>query len=477
MKKYDAIIIGSGPNGLAAAITIQRQGLSTLLIEGADTIGGGMRTKELTLPGFKHDVCSAIHPMALGSPFMRNLPLSDFGLSFKSAEYQVAQPLDSGQSVLLHQDLNQMKSELGIDAQTYISLLEPLIKNWNELSNDLLSPLKVPQNPILLAKFGLNGLRSAHHIANRFKTQEAKALWAGMVAHGILPFSKLTTAAIGMILSALGHKVGWQIPVGGSQSIADAMFNYYKSLGGEHQLNFWLENVEDLPEHKTLLLDLTPLQILKLNGLNLSDTYKKQLENFRYGLGVFKIDWALSDPTPFKDGKSQLASTVHIGNTYEEIARSELDTYNGKVVEKPFVLFAQQSIVDPSRAPNGNHTGWAYCHVPHGSSMDRTEAIENQIERFAPGFKDTILSKSTMNTAQLQNYNPNYVGGDINGGQMDILQLFTRPTKSLTPYRTSNPKIYIASSSTPPGGGVHGMCGFHAARIALKDHFNIKIEN
>lgn len=476
LKSYDAIIIGSGPNGLAAAITLQRQGLSTLLVEGADTVGGGMRTKELTLPGFKHDVCSAIHPMALGSPFMRSLPLEDFGLAFKIADFQVSQPLDSGRAVVLHQDMKLMQQELGQDYNAYQALLSPFVKKWDSLSKDLLGPLRFPNNPLLMAKFGLSGLRSAHAIADRFQTVEAKALWSGLVAHGILPFNKLSTAAIGMVLGTLGHQVGWPIPVGGSQAIADSMLAYYESLGGELQLNFWLEDVRDLPKHKVLILDLTPLQILKIKGLDLLEGYSKQLEAYRYGMGVFKMDWALSDPTPFSDGRSQFAATVHIGNTFAEIAKNELDTYNGKLVDRPFVLFAQPSKFDPTRSQEGKHTAWAYCHVPNGSFADRSEAIENQIERFAPGFRDTVLARSSMNTGQLEQYNPNYIGGDINAGQMDIMQLFTRPTKSLTPYRTSNPNVYIGSSSTPPAGGVHGMCGYHAARIALKDHYHIKIK-
>jgi len=455
---------------------MQRQGLHTLLIEGKDSIGGGMRTKELTLPGFKHDVCAAIHPMALGSPFMRSLPLMDYGLEFTLADYQVAHPLDTGRAVLLHKDMQEMKDELGKDAEAYVSLLAPFVNRWDQLSTDILGPLKTPQHPLLMAQFGLQGLRSADAIASKFKTTEARALWAGIVAHGILPFSKLTTAAIGIVLSSLAHKVGWPIPIGGSQAIADAMLRYYQSLGGELILNHLVKDVNELPEHKILFLDLTPQQILRLKGLELKDSYRKQLESFRYGMGVFKIDWALSEPTPFIDKRSQKAATVHLGNTFEEISRNESDSYNGKLVDKPFVLFAQQSMFDSSRAPEGKHIGWAYCHVPHGSFADRTEAIENQIERFAPGFKDTILARSAMNTSQLSDYNPNYIGGDINGGQMDILQLFTRPTKSLTPYRTSNPNVYIASSSTPPGGGVHGMCGYHAARIALKDHYNIKLK-
>ncbi|MFD1165099.1 phytoene desaturase family protein [Sphingobacterium daejeonense] len=476
MKSYDAIIIGSGPNGLAAALTMRKQGLTTLIIEGDSMIGGGMRTKELTIPGFKHDVCSAVHPFALESPFFRSNMVAEAGLEFISAGYQLAHPLDSGNTAILHKSLDRMYAELGPDAKVYKSLIQGLVENWYELSGDILGPLRIPKNPLLMAKFGLNALRRANTTANRFQTQEGRALWAGLVGHGLLPFSKIATSAIGLVLATLGHRSGWLIPKGGSQSIADAMLADYQNKAGECKINCWIDNLQDLPKHKILILDMTPQQILKLKGLNLTDKYRNALGDFKYGMGVFKIDWALSDPTPFLDKRCQQAATVHIGNTYEEIAHNELMTYKGKIVEKPFVLFSQPSMFDSLRAPEGKHTGWAYCHVPHGSTIDRTEAIENQIQRFAPGFKDTIIAKSSMNTLQMQAYNPNYVGGDISGGQMDIKQLFTRPTNSLTPYRTSNPNVYIASSSTPPGGGVHGMCGFHAARVAMKDHFNITLD-
>lgn len=473
--QYDAIIIGSGPNGLSAAITLQRQGLSTLLIEGADTIGGGMRTKELTLSGYRHDVCSAIHPMAMASPFFRSLPLGSHGLEFVQAPYAAAHPLDSGDTALLQRDLENTIYGLGEDGKRYKKLLQTVIDNWETLALDTMGPLRFPRKPFSLASFGLDALLPADWIAKQFKTEKAKALWAGMAAHGIQPLSNWTSAAIGIVLMAVGHKYGWPIPKGGSQSIADALASYYNSLGGEIQTGIWLQDVRELPKHKMLLLDLTPKQLLNIQGLNLSDGYKKQLERYRYGMGVFKVDWALSDLVPFKDILSQQAATVHLGNSYEEIAWGEKRTHQGKLVKQPFVLFTQQSAFDPTRAPEGKHTGWAYCHVPHGSTEDRTEAIENQLERFAPGFKDTILARSTMNSAEMEAYNPNYVGGDINGGIMDIFQLYTRPTLSLTPYRTSNKHVYICSSATPPGGGVHGMCGFQAAKVVLNDHFNLKI--
>ena len=476
MKKYDAIIVGSGPNGLAAAITLQQQGLSTLIVEGADTIGGGMRTKELTLPGFKHDVCSAIHPMAMASPFMRSLPLADYGLTFVQAPYAAAHPLDSGETALLHQSLADTVLDLGTDGSYYRNLIQPVVEHWDTLATAIMGPLRFPKKPMQMAAFGLQALRPASWVAEAFKTEKGKALWAGMAAHGMQPLTNWTTSAIGMVLLAVGNKYGWAIPRGGSQSIADALAAYYRSLGGEIVVDHWVEDINELPKHKVLLLDMTPRQVLQLKGLNLTNAYRKQLQKYRYGMGVFKVDWALSDVTPFKDGYSQYAATVHLGNTFDEIARNEQASHKGQVVEKPFVLFAQPSHFDTHRAPEGKHTGWAYCHVPNGSEIDYTKAIEDQVERFAPGFKDTILARHTLNPAQLEAYNPNYIGGDINGGIMDIAQLYTRPTLSLSPYRTSRKNIYIASSSTPPGGGVHGMCGFHAARLALKDHYGIAID-
>ncbi len=476
LKEYDAIIIGSGPNGFSAAITLQKQGLSTLLIEGADTIGGGLRTKEITLSGYKHDICSAIHPMALASPFFSSLPLDKYGLEFIYAPYQAAHPLLSGETALLHRDIRETVRELGKDGDTYLNLVEPVINNWEKLAKDTMGPLRFPNAPLLLAKFGLNALQPATWVAKRFKTEKARALWGGMAAHGIQPLSNYTTSAIGIVLSGIGHKYGWPIPVGGSQSIANALSAYYRSIGGEITLNYWLRNCADLPKHKILILDLTPQQILKIEGLDLAPNFRKQLQQYRQGMGVFKIDWALSNPAPFTDTRCGQAATVHLGDTFSEIARNEQLTDNGRLVAKPFVLYTQQSVFDNSRAPEGKHTAWAYCHVPHGSLSDRTEVIENQLERYAPGFKDTIIARSTMNTRQLEAYNPNYVGGDINGGVMDILQLYTRPTRRFTPYRTSNKSVYICSSSTPPGGGVHGMSGFHAAKVILKDHYNIVVK-
>lgn len=475
MKKYDAIIIGSGPNGLAAAITLQQQGLSTLIIEGADTLGGGARTVELTLPDFKHDVCSAIHPMAMASPFFQSIPLSDFGLQFVHPPVPAAQPLDDGKAAVLYQDINHTAENLGKDKDTYLWLLESIVANYGKLAVDTLGPLRLPQYPFNMASFGLKGVSPASWIAKLFKEETSKALWAGMAGHSLQPLSNWTTSAFGLMLLAVGHKYGWPIPVGGSQSIIDALSRYYISLGGEVETGIWLRDVKDLPSHKLLLLDITPKQILEIEGLNLKEAYTNQLKNYKQGMGVFKLDWALSDPVPFVNSEVQKAGTVHIGGTFEEIAYYEKQAHQGKVSDKPFVLFAQQSVFDTSRAPKDKHTGWAYCHVPNGCTHDFTTVIENQIERFAPGFKDTILGRHSFNAAQMESYNPNYIGGDINGGLMNIRQLYTRPTFSLTPYRTSNKDVYICSSSTPPGGGVHGMCGFHAARVALKDHYGINL--
>lgn len=475
-KKYDCVIVGSGPNGLSAAITLQGQGLSTLLIEGADTIGGGMRTKGLTLPGFRHDVCSAIHPMAMLSPFFKTISLQDLGLNFVHAPIEAAHPLANEDAVLLYRNLKQTAYELGKDRKSYERLLGPMTKDMDRIVADALSPLRFPKHPMAMARFGVKAIPPATWMAKLFKTERAKALWAGMAAHAMQPLDNWATAAYGLILLGAGHRVGWGIPIGGSQAIADALSAYYASIGGVIQTDFWLKDRAELPKHQFLVLNLTPQQILNIRGLNLGVKYQKKLENYRQGMGVFKIDWALSEPTPFVDKRCMSASTVHIGGTFAEIAQSENRSYEGKMAERPFVLFSQPSLFDSTRAPEGKHVGWAYCHVPLGSSIDCTELIENQIERIAPGFKDTILAKSTLNSMQLEDYNPNYIGGDINGGVMDIAQLYTRPVFNLTPYRTSNKHVYISSSSTPPGGGVHGLCGFYAAQTLLKDHYGVEIK-
>ncbi|WP_413667282.1 phytoene desaturase family protein [Mucilaginibacter sp. Mucisp86] len=476
-RDYDAVIVGSGPNGLAAGILLQQQGLSVLLLEGKDKIGGGLRTEELTLPGFKHDVCSAIHPLAAGSPFFETLPLHEYGLEYIYPEVAAAHPFDNGTAAVLKKSIIETADLLGEDRDTYIKLMAHLVKSWPGLAADVLGPLTFPKHPVDLAVFGLDALTSSTHLARRFKTEEAKGLLAGMAAHSIQPLTNLATSAIALVLMANGHLKGWPVPKGGSVKIADALASYFISIGGKIETNTYITVFDQLPSANAVLFDVTPKQLLQIAGHKFSSLYKWQLERYRYGMGVFKIDWALDDVVPFNAEGTKQAGTVHIGGTLKEIAIGEQQIWDGHHPEKPFVLLAQQSLFDNTRAPEGKHTAWAYCHVPNGSNKDMTEIIEKQVERFAPGFRERIIGRHTFNTRQLENYNPNYIGGDINGGVIDIGQLFTRPVLRRSPYRTSAKGIYICSSSTPPGGGVHGMCGYHSAKRALKDVFNISIKS
>lgn len=471
-RDYDAIVVGSGPNGLAAAITLQRAGVSVLLVEAKDTIGGGLRSAELTLPGYIHDVCSAIHPMAAGSPFFSSLPLHEYGLEFIKPTYAAAHPFDNGNAAILYNTLEETASSLGQDAPWYRKLIGPFVKGFDPLMRDILGPLRIPSHPLLLARFGLRALQSATMLGKSFTTEQARGLWAGIAAHAILPFDKLATAAIGLILISAAHVHGWPLPKGGSGSIAKALLAHFISLGGQVMTNFHVRSLSQLPSAHATLFDITPRQLLEIAGHTFSPVYKRQLQRYAYGMGVFKVDWALDSPIPFQNPLCRRAGTIHIGNTFTEIAASEKQTWQGKHAARPFVLLAQQSIFDISRTPEGKHTAWGYCHVPHSSTVDMTDAIERQIERFAPGFRDRILARNTMNTEQLQWYNANYIGGDINGGAATIDQLFTRPALRSSPYRTSAKGLYICSSSTPPGGGVHGMGGYHAARRVLRDIFN-----
>lgn len=472
-QEYDAVVVGSGPNGLAAAILLQQNGLSVLLLEGKDRIGGGLRTEELTLPGFLHDVCSAVHPLAAGSPFFETLPLHQHGLEYIYPEVAAAHPFDDGTAALLKHSVEETASLLGADQDAYIRLLQPLVDTWPGMAADVLAPLHFPKHPIDMARFGLNALIPATRLARRFKTESAKGLLAGMAAHSIQPLTNMATSAIALVLMANGHLKGWPVPKGGSVKIADALASYFISLGGKIETNRYITSMDQLPSAKAVLFDITPKQLLTIAGHRFSSIYKWQLERYRYGMGVFKVDWALDDVIPFRAAEARKAGTLHLGGTLEEIVSGEQQTSEGKYPEKPFVLLAQQSIFDPSRAPEGKQTAWAYCHVPNGSAKDMTAIIEQQVERFAPGFRERILSRSVMNTKQLEEYNPNYIGGDINGGIIDLAQLFTRPALRSSPYRTSAKGLYICSSSTPPGGGVHGMCGYHAAKQALKDIFKI----
>jgi phytoene dehydrogenase-like protein len=472
---FDAVVVGSGPNGLSAAIALQQAGLSVLILEARDTIGGGLRSAELTLPDFVHDICSAIHPLAAGSPFFSTIPLEKFGLEYIYPEFAAAHPFDDGTAAALRGGVEDTAETLGIDKETYRKLLNPLVNNWPGMVKDLLGPLHFPKHPIDMAAFGLNALRSATSLAGKFKSREARGLWAGMAAHSLQPLSNLATSAFGLVLMAAGHIKGWPVAKGGSKQIANALGSYFLSIGGKIETGIPVRTMKDIPASAVVLFDLTPKQILEIAGERFSGIYSWQLRRYRYGMGVFKIDWALDGPIPFTAPECCKAGTVHLGNTYEEIVYGEEMTNAGILPEKPFVLLAQQSLFDPLRAPKGKHTAWAYCHVPNGSEKDMTNAIENQVERFAPGFKDLILAKHKMNTREIEDYNSNYIGGDINGGVIDLGQLFTRPVLRSSPYRTSARGIYICSSSTPPGGGVHGMCGYNAAKQALKDIFSINI--
>jgi phytoene dehydrogenase-like protein len=472
-RDYDAIIIGSGPNGLAAAILMQQQGLSVLLIEGKNEIGGGLRTAELTLPGFKHDICSAVHPLAAASPYFETLPLAQHGLEYIYPEIAAAHPFDDGTAAVLLHSVEETAKLLGADEQAYLSLMKPVVKNWPLITADVLGPLHFPKHPLLMVQFGLPALTASTMLAKRFKTKAGKGLIAGMAAHSIQPLSNLATSAIALVLMAQGHLKGWPVPKGGSQQIANALASYFTTIGGKIQTGFYVQSLDQLPSAHAVLFDVTPKQLLKIAGHKFSSLYKWQLERYRYGAGVFKIDWALDAPIPFKAEAVKRAGTVHIGNTFDEIADGEQLIWNGGHPDKPYVLLAQQSTIDNTRAPEGKHTAWAYCHVPNGSDKDMTGIIERQVERFAPGFRDIILAKHTFNTQQLEEYNPNYIGGDINGGVIDLGQLFTRPVLRASPYKTSAKGLYICSSSTPPGGGVHGMCGYYAAKRALKDIWGI----
>jgi phytoene dehydrogenase-like protein len=475
-KDFDAIVVGSGPNGLAAAITLQQAGLSVLMVEAKKTIGGGLRTAELTLPGFKHDICSAIHPLAIASPFFSTLPLKKHGLEFIFPTFAAAHPFDDGRAAILDSSPDNTSRLLGNDEKAYRSLVMPVVKDWNVLVNEVLGPLHYPKHPIALANFGLKALLPAQLVAKKFSTKEARGLWAGMAAHSILPLDFAATSAIGLILLTTGHMKGWPVPKGGSQSLADALSSYFISIDGKIQTEIYVKSLNQLPSSHAIMFDITPKQLLEIAGHTFSSLYKKQLQKYKYGMGAFKIDWALDGQIPFTASECRHAGTVHLGNTFEEIAYSEKTSWNGSHAEKPYVLLAQQSLFDPSRAPEGHHTAWAYCHVPNGSTVDMTDAIEKQVERFAPGFRDIILKRNVMNTVQMEAYNSNYIGGDINGGAFTLSQLFTRPALRFSPYRTSSKGMYICSSSTPPGGGVHGMCGYHAAKRALADIFNISLK-
>ena len=469
-KPRKAYVIGSGPNGLTAAIVLARAGIETTVLEAQPTFGGGARSAELTLPGFVHDICSAVHPLALSSPVFELFPLARFGLEWIQPGAPVAHPIDAESAIVADVSIEKTADRLGEDGAVYRRTVEPLVSAWPELVRDLLAPLHSPVHPFLLARFGLLAPWPASLLARlMFRMREARALFAGMAAHSLLPLEKLGTAAFGWVLAISAHAVGWPIPRGGSQRISNALAGYFASLGGRLVTNQAVDSLDQVCDRDgdLVLCDVTPRQLLRIGGDRLPARYRRSLERYRYGPGVFKLDWALDRPIPWTVPECASAATVHIGGTLDEIAEAERAPWTGAQCERPFVLLAQPSLFDSSSAPAGQHTAWAYCHVPNGSNQDMTERIEAQVERFAPGFRARILARHAMNASEMERHNANLVGGDINGGAQDLRQLFLRPT--LRTYRTPIPGVYLCSASTPPGGGVHGMCGYHAARVALRD--------
>ena len=465
----DVVVVGAGPNGLAAAISLAQAQRRVRLVEGSDTIGGGCRSAELTLPGFIHDICSAIQPLALASPFFRTLPLDDYGVAWVHSPAVLAHPFDDGTAAVLLRSIPATADLLGADGPAYAALMEPLLDDFEILANALLGPLPMPRHPVALARFGLHALRSASRLARaQFKGEPARALFAGMASHSMLALDRPATAAFGLMLGLFGHAVGWPVVRGGSQQLANALGALFRDLGGEIGTVSPVVSLAPLADARAVLFDLTPHQLLEITGDTLPWSYRRQLRHYRQGPGVFKLDWALDGPVPWSAAECREAATLHLGGTLAEIERSEGQVARGEHPEHPFVIAAQQSLFDPTRAPAGKQTLWAYCHVPNGSTVDMTERIEAQIERFAPGFSQRIIGRSALNSAALEAHNPNYIGGDINGGAQSLRQLFTRPAVRLDPYSPPDQRLFLCSSSTPPGGGVDGMSGYHAAQSALR---------
>jgi len=468
--EYDAVVVGSGPNGLAAAITLARARWSVLVLEAEETLGGGMRSAPLTLPGFVHDRCSTIHAFGLASPFLRSLPLAEHGVAWVHPPAPLAHPLDDGRVALLERSLEATAATLGRDGSAYRALMQPLVAHAPALFEELLGPLRPPTHLRALACFGPVALRSAAGLAKtRFRAEPARALFAGLAGHSILPLEHALTSAVALMLAVAGHASGWPVARGGSQALADGLISYLRALGGAVRPGCRVASLGDLPPARAYLFNVAPRHMAAICGTGLPAGYRRTLERFRHGPAAYKVDWALDAPIPWRSPACARAATVHLGGTFDEIAAGERAAWEGQHHDRPFVLLAQQSLFDPTRAPAGQHTAWAYCHVPPGSTVDMTERIEAQVERFAPGFRSRILARHVTTPADFERRNANYIGGDISGGVMDFWQLFTRPAARLVPYRTPAPGIYICSSSTPPGAGVHGMCGYHAARAVLAD--------
>jgi len=466
----DAVVVGGGPNGLAAAITLARQGRSVTLLEATDTVGGGARSDERTLPGFVHDACSAIYPFGRISPVFAEAGLERHGLRWIEPPSPLGHPLDDGTAVVVERDVSATAARLGPDGSVYRRLFDGLVRDWDRLQPDILAPFHIPLRPdrtLRLGLFGLRALQSATSVARRFRGEAARALFAGAAAHSIIRLTEPISAAAAIVMLATAHRDGWPFPAGGAGRLSVALEAELRSQGGTIETSRRVTSLADLPRHRAALFDVTPRQLLAIVGERFSGGYRRALGRYRYGPGVFKVDLALDGPIPWTAAELARCGTVHLGGTFEEIARSEAEVAAGREPARPFVLLAQQSLFDPSRAPAGQHTVWAYCHVPNGSAADMTEPILAQIERFAPGVRDRILAATTTSPAQLEAYNPNDIGGDIAGGRLDLGQLFTRPSWRLfDPYSTPDPSIFLCSASTPPGGGVHGMCGWQAARSA-----------
>jgi phytoene dehydrogenase-like protein len=464
----DAVVVGSGPNGLAAAITLAQAGLKTVLREAKATVGGGLSSSELTLPGFTHDLCSAVHTLAAASPLFRTLPLADFGLEWIHPPAPLAHPLDDGSAAMMERSLDTTVAGLGSGGEDWRRLHATFVRNWEDLAHDVLAPpLRIPRHPLMMARFGLQAIRTVTGLARRLRGTHAKALFAGNGAHSFQALDEPGTGAFALLLSVTGHAAGWPIARGGSQRVADALAAYFRSLGGEIVTAAPVEHLDELRPARLILLDVSPRQFLRIAGDKLPGGYRRTLERYRFGSAAFKVDWALDAPVPWTAPECGRAATVHLCGTLEEVVASEAAPPKGTVHERPFVLFVQPTLFDDSRAPAGKHTAWAYCHVPNGYSVDVSARIERQVERFAPGFRERILARSIFTPADFERRNANLIGGDISGGIMNLRQVFARPVARPTPYRTPLRGVYLCSASTPPGGGVHGMCGYHAARAAL----------